>query len=131
MAGRPLAARARLSMTAVAAVSVLAAAVVFLGAFAAWNVDVRGDELERQARALAAGLDENPDLAVGGLRERLFRVEARLIGATVAVTDARGTVLYSTAEAPPDSYPLERLGTLDADGVGRGVRALPRSGQAV
>lgn len=131
MTRRPtVARRARAAMTAVAAISVLVAVGLFVAVWARYTVAERGDELQRQAVAIAGGLEAEgvPD---SELRERFFRVEARLIGAALAVTDEAGTVEYSTTGRTGAVYPVDDLGEPDADGVRRGVPNVEGAGRVL
>ncbi|MHB1342161.1 MAG: sensor histidine kinase [Coriobacteriia bacterium] len=134
--GRPsIVRRTRLGMVAVAALSALVVFVVFYFAWLAYTVDVRGDELSRQVSALAKGVSAGGPLAgatrQGALRVQLFRVQAGLIGARLAITDADGTVSLSTADAGqgPDVIAIDSLGEADGRGVRRAVRTVPESGR--
>lgn len=115
--------RTRWHMAAVAAVSV---AVVFASSYVAWSaitVRVRTDEISRQVAAIAQGLSASGDVAMAEgpaaeIRQRLFRIEAGLIGATLAVTDSDGhVVISSNTTSDVERYPLERLGAPDEKGL--------------
>ncbi len=125
--------RTRLGMLAVAALSVLVVFVVFYAAWLRYTVSYRTVELGRQVSALATGLSAGGPLQdsdsgpTAEIRVRLFRVQAGLIGARLAVTDEVGQVLLSSSDPAADRYDLGVLGVPD----GRGVRsAVTGSGAA-
>jgi len=129
---RSVATRARLYLSGATLLALVAAFAVFYIAWSQYTVSARTTELTRQVSALAAGQ------AVGGgalqaeglqgFRDRLFRVQAGLIGAELFITDGNGVVLASTAASAPVSLPLEKLaptgsisGSSEAPAVGSGV----------
>ncbi len=120
--------RTRLATVAVAALATVVAAVVFISAWMRYTVDVRADELTRQVRAIAAGISAaGPfgDATPSELRERLFRVQAGLIGAHLALVDDEGRVFLSTS--PTDAskrIAIDALGGRRHDGTMRTVRAV-------
>lgn len=121
-------------MVAVATLSAMVVFVVFYVAWLAYTVDVRGDELSRQVSALAKGVSAGGPLAPasgGDLRAQLFRVQAGLIGARLAVTDADGVVTFTTAATGegPDRIGIGSLGETNGSGVHRAVRTVPGSGR--
>ncbi|MDO9556672.1 MAG: HAMP domain-containing sensor histidine kinase [Coriobacteriia bacterium] len=122
--------RTRLSMLAVAGISVAVVFVVFYAAWLRYTVDYRTTELGRQVSALATGLSAGGQLgsgdsgATGELRVRLFRVQAGLIGARLVVTDDEGVVLLSSEKDTAKSYDLGVLGEADERGVRTAVAAL-------
>lgn len=114
---RSVAMRARLYLAGATILALVVAFAVFYVAWSQYTVSARTTELIRQVSALAAGQ------AVGGgqvqaeglrgFRDRLFSVQAGLIGAELFLTDGDGTVLASTAASAPASLPLERLAPAD------------------
>lgn len=106
-----LAARVRRATVVAAALSVLVASVAF---YAVWSVRVvatRAEELGRQVGALASGLRAGGPLDASvdaGLRGRLLRTQAALIGARLLVVDGAGQVSFSTFDegAGPRSIDL-------------------------
>jgi len=135
----------QLSLFVVGALCTAVAAGVFYALWSQQTLALRVTELERQVGVIASGVavaDTLPgsDEDTGQVRARLLKVEAGIIGARLAVMDASGTVLYSTAGATgARTYPLgrlERTGTafdarsavLGVAGVGRvAVVAVPVS----
>lgn len=117
--------RTRLSMLAVAAVSVVVVFVAFYAAWFRYTVSNRTAELGRQVAALATGLSTGGPLVNDGsgptdeLRVQLFRVQAGLIGARLAITDEDGAVVLSSDETATKRYDLGALGMPDE----RGARA--------
>lgn len=120
-------------------------AAVFYALWSQQTASIRTSELERQIGVIAAGVSVS-DVLPGSVvdtdqvRARLLKVEAGLIGARIAVADARGGVLYSTAGASsiasysieslsrPSSDVAARSGILDIPGAGRvAVAAVPVS----
>lgn len=123
----------RLAMVAVAALSVAVVFIIFFLAWMQFTVNVRTEELTEQTTALAVGLsaggplDEPVDGEIG-LRERLFRVQAGLIGARLLITDELGGVTLTTVsgEQSPMRVDIEALGEPDDNGVLTAV--LPSAG---
>lgn len=132
---RPLAWRVGPAMFAVAALSVAAAVGVFYTLWSGQTVAVRTAELARQVSVIGSGVAVGQVVPgspedLDGARARLLKVEGGIIGARLAVTDASGNVLFSTAGASgARSYPVgslapgatafdARSGVLDVDGVG-------------
>jgi len=140
---RPLARRLRLVLFAVGALCIAVAAGVFYTLWIGQTLTLRLGELERQVGVIGSGVAVGDVLPgsvedSGQVRARLLKVEAGLIGARLAVADAAGAVLYSTAgSATARSYPVSRLasgatefaartGVLDVAGVGRvAIAAVP------
>lgn len=121
-----LAARVRRATVAVAALSVLVASIAFYGVWSARVLAVRAEELGRQVSALASGLSAGGPLeATGdaGLRGRLLRTQAALIGARLLIVDASGRVAFSTFDpgAGPRSIDLAAF-----EGAVDGVRIAVR-----
>ncbi len=116
---RSIATRMRLAIAGSAALVLLVAFVAFWAGWSQFVVRQRTAEISRQVVALAAA--EKTAAAGGapdGVRARLFRVEAGLLGATLLVTDETGTVVRSSDERiDVRTLDLERLGTADASGV--------------
>lgn len=112
---RPIARRLRVTLFAVGALCIAVATGVFYTLWVRQTLEARTVELERQVAVVASGV------AVGGtvpgsaedagqVRARLLKVEAGLIGARLAVTDASGTVLFTTAgSAGAREYPVAQL----------------------
>ncbi len=126
-------AQMRLAMVGVATLSVAVVFVIFFFAWIQFTVDVRTEELSRQVTALATGLSAGGPLDAPvegevGLRERLFRVQAGLIGARLLITDALGEVTLTTVSGGkgPSRVDIEALGEPDAAGVSAAV--LPAEG---
>lgn len=123
----------RLAMVAVSALSIAVVFVVFFFAWMQFTINVRTEQLTQQTTVLAVGLsaggplDEPVDGEIG-LRERLFRVQAGLIGARLLITDERGQVTLTTISGgeTPARVDIEALGEPDANGVLTAV--LPSSG---
>lgn len=116
--------RTRLAVAGAAAAAVLLAFSVFYVSWLRYTLDTRITELGRQTTALAEGV------RVGGalwgtsptptleLRRALFRTQARLIGAHVAMTDAAGAVRFSSdASSDVTAYRIAALGDADVRGV--------------
>jgi signal transduction histidine kinase len=126
---QPLAARMRRATVLVAALSVLVASTAF---YAAWSTQVlvsRAAELSRQIAALASGLSAGGPLegsGTAGLRARLLRVQAGLIGARLLVLDDDGRVTFSTFEVGegPASIDLSAFSRPDPRGARVAVRDL-------
>jgi len=134
----PLSRRVGISLFAAGAVCIAVTAGVFYTLWSQQTVTLRTAELERQVGVIAAGVAVSEVLPgsvvdTDQARARLLKVEAGLIGARIAVTDADGTVLYSTAGASSvASYPIGELaapvsdldvrsGVFESPGVGRVV----------
>jgi len=132
----PLSRRVGTSLFVAGAVCIAVTAGVFYALWSQQTVSLRTSELERQVGVIAAGVAVSEVLPgsvvdTDQARARLLKVEAGLIGARIAVTDARGTVLFSTAgESSVASYPIDRLarpvseldarsGVFEAPGTGR------------
>lgn len=121
-----LAARVRRATVVAAALSVLAASIAFYAVWSARVLVMRAEELGRQVGALASGLSAGGPLeATGdaGLRGRLLRTQAALIGARLLVVDSSGRVTFSTFEegAGPRSIDLQAF-----EDAGGGVRIAVR-----
>ncbi|MBF4509693.1 MAG: HAMP domain-containing histidine kinase [Aeromicrobium sp.] len=131
--------RTRLAVAGVAIASVLLLAVALYVAWIQHTEWVRTTELSRQVSAIAAGLaasgpvDLEAQEPISGLRAELFQVEARLIGTHLVLTDAEGTVRYSSAaDVTLERYDLERLtGLPDDRGVRTGTAPLARAGRVI
>jgi signal transduction histidine kinase len=131
----PIARRLRLSLFAVGAICIMAAVASFYTLWVQQTLVLRTTELERQVGVVGSGVAVGSILPgsaqdAGQLRARLLKVEAGLIDARLAVADASGTVLFSTAgSAGAQSYPVgdlrrtgsefdARTGVLDLAGAG-------------
>lgn len=116
--------RARLNAAVSAILALLVAFGVFYAAWSAYTIRQRSAELAGQLVALGRG-QADADRAAGATsdaaRERLLRVEARLMGVELFATDAGGTVARSSAASPPASLPLARLARDEGDGARSGV----------
>ncbi|MCX8007632.1 MAG: hypothetical protein N3B11_05905, partial [Coriobacteriia bacterium] len=122
-----LAARMRRAAVGVAALSVLVASVAFYAVWSMHALASRTDELGRQVSALAQGLSAGGPLGTtvdSGLRGRLLRVQAALIGARLIVVDRRGKVTFSTFERGTGPATLDMRVFSEADE--RGVRLAVR-----
>lgn len=118
----PLVRRTRWSTVLVAVVSVGVVFVVFYAAWLRFTLDYRTDALRRQVGALATGLSAGGPLGSGGngtsdLRLRLFKVQAGLIGARLAITDDAGGVVTASDDSTIRAYRLDGLGEADENGV--------------
>jgi hypothetical protein len=130
--GTTISSRARRMAVLAAVLSLVVAFAVFYAAWYSFTVRTATQELSRQVRAVASGVEAAGDVspAEGELdaarrtRDTLFKVEAGLIGAALLVTDGSGTITRTTADQllPLDSeFPLDLLGEPDDDS-GRGGR---------
>jgi signal transduction histidine kinase len=128
---RPLAGGIRLATVGVAAASVLAVFVVFFTFWALLTTSQTTQELSVRVQAVARALSGTGNLTNDrGIRQKLFRIEAGLIGATLFVTDAQGNVL----EASSGERLKVRLPVRDvpgAAGVQTGIRGIPGMGSSV
>ncbi len=109
-----LASRTRAAMVAVAALSVLVVFAVFYAAWSVYTITLRRTELAKQVKVIATGIATSPGLPggaedPGGLRERLMKVEAGLIGARLVLTDAGGRVTFATSGSGRETFPVARL----------------------
>ncbi len=129
--GPTLAGSIRRATVGVAAASVLVVFLVFLTFWVFFTISQTTQELSTRVSAVAKGLSGSGRLATDtGIRQRLFRVEAGLIGANLYITDASGDVLASSAgTAAHVRLPVN--GTAGARGVQAGVRGVPGLGSAV
>ena len=131
--------RTRLAVAGVATAAVLLLAVVLYVAWLRYTEQVRATELSRQVVAIAAGfeagdpLDVTADEPVSGLRAELFGVEARLIGTYLVLTEADGTVRYSSSpDGTLERYDIEGLtGAPDERGIRTGIKPLPAAGRVI
>jgi len=122
--GISIVSRTRLAVAGVATVVMLLAFAVFYLAWLSYALDMHTAQLGRQtvviARGVETGAAELSDAATptGQLRRNLFRVQARLISAHLSVTDANGTVLFSSDTTPSASaYHISSLKPTGTDGV--------------
>jgi signal transduction histidine kinase len=126
-------ARATLAVLAVATLSVVVVFAVFYVAWTRYTLSLRTSDLLERSRVIASGLDAGglPGGAgdEAGVRGRLMRVEAGLIGAVLSVTDPAGVILFSTSDPGIAVYPVDELEAQgDAPGVSVGVLTLPGIG---
>lgn len=111
----PIARRLRLALFAVGALCIAAAVATFYTLWTQQTLELRMTELERQVGVVGSGVAVGSVVPgsvqdEGRVRARLLKVEAGLIGARLAVTDGRGTVLFSTAGGSgAASYPIAAL----------------------
>jgi signal transduction histidine kinase len=120
---RRVATRARLYLVIAALIALAAAFTVFAIGWSQYAVTQRTDDLSRQVAALAKGQavgNQLPGASVTA-RDRLFQVEAGLIGAALFVTDDSGVVERSTVASAPASLPLTRVTQEAPDGTTSGV----------
>jgi signal transduction histidine kinase len=117
--------RTRWLLVGVAALSVAVVFAVFYLAWTTYTLRLRTDDLSRQTQVIASGLEssaDDGDVLGSELRMRLFRVQAGLIGATLALADPDGRIVAaSDEERVGRTVPLERLGEADEDGVRNAV----------
>ncbi len=132
----PLSRRVGIALFATGAVCIAVTAAVFYALWADQTVSLRISELSRQTGVVAAGVAVSGALPgsvvdTDQARARLLKVEAGLIGARIAVTDASGTVLYSTAGAASvAAYDLSALTAPDSDvGARSGIVQTPAVGR--
>lgn len=115
---QPIAAKTRMLLLMVSALSVTVVFAVFYTAWTTFTIRLRTDELSRQTRVIASGLEDVDPGELGETRERFLRIEAGLIGATVVVTDRSGEVLVASDPALEGrTVPVDRLPEPDPDGV--------------
>ncbi len=100
----------------------MVAFAVFWFLWSAYAVAQRTDDLAPRVVALARAQEITGDgPGAAALNERLFRVEAGLIGARLFVADESGTVLRSSADTNLAALPLDRLEAPDSEGVRAGT----------
>jgi signal transduction histidine kinase len=106
-----MATRARLYLVGAALIALVVAFALFALGWSQYAIGQRTDELSRQVVALAKGQAVGTQLqgAPAAARDRLFQVEAGLIGAALFVTDDAGNVERATVASAPASIPLSRL----------------------
>ena len=132
-AGITISTRARRMAVLASVLSLVVAFSVFYTAWYSFTVRTATHELSRQVRAVASGVEASADILIAPdvddiarqNRERLFRVEAGLIGAALVVTDESGAIVRTTADGllPAGSdFPLDLLSEPDGDGVSTGRR---------
>ncbi len=123
---RSLARRALAYTVAASLVSLVVAFGLFWTARSNYAISQRTDQLSRQTVAIASGLQAEDKLLVSAgmkrLQEQLFRVQSRLIGAALFVTDANGNVLRSSGQVELNTLPIDTLGAANAGGAKTGVR---------
>ncbi|GEM_PF-1597330 len=131
--GITISTRARRMAVLASVLSLVVAFSVFYAAWLSFTVRTATQELSRQVRAVASGVEASADILIAPdvddiarqNRERLFRVEAGLIGAALVVTDESGAIVRTTADGllPAGSdFPLDLLSEPDGDGVSTGRR---------
>ena len=119
--------RTRLYVVGAALLALAVSFTAFAIGWSAYTVRQRTDDLSRQVAALSKGLAAAEAMAPGDtpeakdLRDRLFRVQARLLGTPLFVTDNEGRVERSSTDATITSLPFDRLGEADSSGVRTGV----------
>ncbi|MDR3687604.1 MAG: HAMP domain-containing sensor histidine kinase [Coriobacteriia bacterium] len=114
---RSVASRARLYLVLAALIALVVAFAVFAVGWSQYSIRQRADDLSRQVAALAKGQAVASQLATGttDARDRLFKVEAGLIGAELFVTDSAGVVQLASSSSPPTSLPISRLTRVGAE----------------
>lgn len=119
--------RTRLYVVGAALLALAISFAAFAIGWSAYTVRQRTDDLSRQVAALSKGLAAAEAMVPGDtseardVRDRLFRVQARLIGTALFVTDSTGRVERSSGDSTNTILPFERLGEADASGVRTGV----------
>jgi signal transduction histidine kinase len=105
--------RATLASLAVAIVSVVVVLGVFIVGWLQFTLALRTQELTRQVKVVASGLEASSlggDADPTGLRARLLQVESGLIGARLVITDGSGAVVHSTAgDTDRGPYPVAEM----------------------
>ena len=131
-----IASRARAYTVAATVVSLIVSAAVFYFAWSEYVVAVRTSELSRQVTAIAAGVeaptisgdDPSPSDVV---EQRLFRVQAGLLGVALYLTDEQGLVTGALLDSGIGlTLPVSGLEGPDARGNRTGVRTL-QSGRVI
>lgn len=109
--------RTRLAIAGASAAVLLVAFGVFSVGWSAFVVDARTTELSRQLGAIAAA-EQIAQGSTGSVRDQLLRVEARLLGAALFITDEQGAVIRTSEEnTTVRSLDLGRLQAADEAGV--------------
>ncbi len=106
--------------------TLVVAFAMFWGARTQYAVAQRTEQLARQSVALASGVATEDRLldspSTRRLRSQLFRVQARLVGAALFVTDSQGKVLRSSGQVSADRLPIETLSATRGTAATSGVR---------
>jgi signal transduction histidine kinase len=119
--------RARLYVVGAALLALAVSFAAFAIGWSAYTVRQRTEDLSRQVAALSKGLAAAEAIVPGSsvaaqdVRDRLFRVQARLLGTALFVADDDGTVERSSTDASITTLPFERLGEPDSNGVRTGT----------
>ncbi len=127
MKRRRILTRARLYVVGAALLALAVSFAVFALGWSTYTVRQRTGVLSRQVVALSKGLTAAEAIVTGSspqaeeMRDRLFRVEAGLIGAALFVTDERGTVERSSGEGGLRQLPFDRLSAANDIGVRTGT----------
>lgn len=122
---RSIVTRVRVAIAGVSAVVVLLAFAVFWVAWSAYQVERRTTELGVQLSALSAAEQVGSQQQLSAdLRDQLLRIEARLLGAALFVTDASGAVVRSSEQGSSlRAVDLAALGPTRDDGSRQAVIA--------
>lgn len=131
--------RVRITVAAVAAVSVVLTVAVLYAVWLGSAITLRTAELSRQVYAIAQGMATAGDVdldtapALTGLRAQLFEVEGRLLDARLVLVDRAGAVVHPIpGEGAAATYDVARLtGEPDARGVRTGVKRVSSAGQVI
>lgn len=131
--------RVRITVAAVAAVSVALTVVALYAVWLGSTISLRTAELSRQVYAIAQGMATAGDVEPGaapaltGLRAQLFEVEGRLLDARLVLVDGEGAVVHPLpAEGAAVTYDVGRLtGEPDVRGVRTGVKAVSGAGRVI
>ena len=118
-----MATRARLYLVGAALIALVVAFALFAIGWSQYTIGQRASDLSRQVAAVAKGQavgDQLPE-ASSSARDRLFQVEAGLIGAALYVTDTSGAVQRASVPSPPATLPLERLAATGSQQTSSGV----------
>ena len=134
-----VAARVRVAVTGVAAISILLAAIALYAVWWQYTLQVRTDDLSRQVYAIARGLaaggpvDFTADQILVGESSRLFAVQTSLLGVQMALTDVTGEVYYTPMpESTRPTFDLDELtGEPDELGVRSGTSVLEPEGRVI
>lgn len=119
---RSIVTRMRLAIAGVSAVVVVLAFAVFWAGWSAYQVERRTAELGGQLTALSVAEQTGSVQLPEDLRDRLLRIEARLLGAALFVTDTSGAVVRTSEEGTSlRAIELGRLGPMREDGSRQAV----------
>lgn len=115
--------RVRVAIAGVSAIVVILAFVVFWVAWSAYQVERRTTELGVQLSALSAAEQVGSgEQLPAELRDSLLRIEARLLGAALFVTDTSGAVMRtSETDSSLRAVDLQALGPAREDGSRQAV----------